>query len=107
MTTFQWKVTGLQVFQDPKPNTVTMSNFTILGTEGDLVGSVSYAVNLLPPDPKKFTAFDQITQDMAVGWTKAALGQDRVTAMEAEVQALIDAQKAPQPAPAPLPWQTE
>ena len=107
MTTFNWKVNGLQVLQNPEPNTVTMSSFTIVGTEGDITGSVTYSVNLLPPDPKDFTAFDQITQDMAVEWTKAALGEDRVAAMEAEVQASIDAQKVPEPTPAPLPWESQ
>ena len=103
-TTFTWQVNGLQVMQSPEPNTVVMSNFTITGKEGDLSGSVSYSVNLLPADPANFTPFDQITQEQAILWTQEALGADRVAAMEGEVQQQIDAQKVPTPQPAPVPW---
>lgn len=104
MTEFTWIINGLQVMQSPEPNTVVMSNFTICGKEGEITGSVSYAVNLLPADPSDFTPFDQITQEQAVQWTQAALGPERVASMEAEVQDQIDAQKIPEPEPAPLPW---
>lgn len=106
MTTFTWKINGLQVMQTPGANTVTMSNFTILGEDGGKTASVSYSVNLLPADPASFTPFDQITEAMAVQWTMDALG-DRVAAMEGEVQALLDAQSVPTPEPAPLPWAQE
>lgn len=105
MTTFTWTINSLQVMQSPEPNTVTMSNFTILGKDGDLTGSVTYSVNLLPASPANFTPFDQITQAQAVQWTQEALGPDRVASMEGEVQAQIDAQKVPTPQPAPLPWE--
>lgn len=104
MTIFTWKVNNLQVMQTPEPNTVVMSNFTILGKDGDITGSVTYSVNLLPADPASFTPFDQITQEQAILWTQEALGPDRVTAMEGEVQQQIDQQKVPTPQPAPLPW---
>lgn len=106
MTTFTWKINSLQVMQSPEPNTVVMSNFTILGDDAGITSSVTYSVNLLPADPANFTPFDQITQEQAIQWTQAALGADRVAAMEAEVQAQIDAQKVPEPQPAPLPWQS-
>lgn len=107
MTTFTWKVNSLQVMQEPGPNTVTLSTFTILGEDDGTQGSVSYAVNLLPAAPADFVPFDQITEEVAVQWTQEALGPDRVAAMEAEVQKLIDDQKIPTPQPAPLPWETE
>lgn len=83
----------------PQPETAVMSNFSV-SQDGQ---SVTYSVNLLPADASKFTPYADITQDMAVAWTKDALG-DRVAAIEAEVQALIDAAKVPAPQPAPLPW---
>ena len=88
----------------PEPETVVMSNFTINDTQSGLTGSVTYSVNLLPNDGKNFIPYADITQVEAVQWTQDALGADRVAAMEAEVQALIDAQKVPTPQPAPLPW---
>ena len=88
----------------PEPETVTMSNFTISDTQDGLSGSVTYSVNLLPNDGKNFIPYADITQAEAIQWTQDALGADRVAAMEAEVQAQIDAQKVPTPQPAPLPW---
>ena len=88
----------------PEPETVVMSNFTINDTQDGLTGSVTYSVNLLPPDAANFTPYADITQAQAVQWTQDALGVERVANMEAEVQAQIDAQKVPTPQPAPLPW---
>lgn len=88
----------------PEENTAVMSNFTILGEDDSVTGSVTYSVNLLPADADNFTPFSDITQEMAIQWTKDALGEDRVAAMKAEVQTQIDAQKVLTPQVAPLPW---
>ena len=99
-----WIINSLSVMNTPEPETVVMSNFTINDTQGGLTGSVTYSVNLLPADASNFTPYADITQAQAVQWTQDALGASRVAAMEAEVQAQIDAQKVPTPQPAPLPW---
>ena len=99
-----WIINALSVVNVPEPETVVMSNFTISDTQDGLTGSVTYSVNLLPADTKNFIPYADITQDEAIQWTQDALGVDRVAAMEAEVQALIDAQKVPSPQPEPLPW---
>jgi hypothetical protein len=77
-----------------------MSNFTI-AKDGQ---QVNYSVNLLPANPDDFTPFDQITQEQALAWTQAALGPERVTNMETEVDFLIAQAAVPTPQPAPLPW---
>lgn len=99
-----WIINALSVVNVPLPETVVMSNFTISDTQDGLTGSVTYAVNLLPADTKNFIPYPDITQAEAIQWTQDALGVDRVADMEAEVQALIDAQKVPSPQPEPLPW---
>lgn len=104
MTTFTWQVTNVQVVNTPQPDTIAMTTFTITGQEGDITGSVTYAVNLLPADGENFTHFSSVGHDMAVQWTKEALGEDRVTAMEAEVQKHIDDQKIEYPVSKDLPW---
>lgn len=97
---YNWTINSLQVMNSPEPQTVVMSNFTI-AKDGQ---SVSYSVNLLPANPGNFTPFDQITQEQAVEWTQAALGPERVAAMENEVDVLIAQAEVPTPQPAPLPW---
>jgi hypothetical protein len=84
----------------PEPQTVVMSNFTI-AKDGQ---QVNYSVNLLPADPENFTPYNDITQAQALEWTQAALGPERVAAMENEVDMLIAQAAIPTPQPAPLPW---
>ena len=84
----------------PLPETVVMSNFTI--SEDNQ--SVTYSVNLLPADAANFIPYADITQAEAIQWTQDALGADRVSAMEAEVDALIAQAAIPVPQPEPLPW---
>ena len=97
---FVWTINSLQVMNTPEPQTVVMSNFTI-AKDGQ---QVNYSVNLLPANPDDFTPFDQITQEQDLAWTQAALGPNRVAAMENEVDMLIAQAAIPTPQPAPLPW---
>jgi hypothetical protein len=97
---YEWTINSLQVMNSPEPQTVVMSNFTI----AKLGQQVNYSVNLLPANPDDFTPFDQITQAQALEWTQAALGPERVTNMETEVDFLIAQAAVPTPQPAPLPW---
>ena len=103
--TYTWKVTGLMVQNEGDLEKVAvMSNFSINGTDGEYTGQVSYAVNLLQPDAENFTPYADITEEQAVQWTKNALGEDRVSAMEQEVVDQIAKASIPVPQPAPLPW---
>ena len=97
---YEWTINSLQVMDNPEPQTVVMSNFTI----AKLGQQVNYSVNLLPANPDDFTPFDQITQAQALEWTQGALGPERVTNMETEVDFLIAQAAIPTPQPAPLPW---
>jgi hypothetical protein len=100
----KWIINNLMVMNQEFLDMVTMSNFTISDIQGDLQGSVTYSVNLLPADPDNYTPYSQVTMEQAIDWTKAALGESRVTAMEKEVQDMIDIQKIAVPVSAPLPW---
>ena len=103
--TYTWKVTGLMVQDEGDLEKVAvMSNFSINGTDGEYTGQVSYAVNLLQPDAENFTPYADITEEQAVQWTKNALGEDRVSAMQQEVADQIAKASGPVPQPAPLPW---
>ena len=95
-----WTINSLSTLNTPEPETAVMSNFTI-SEDGQ---SVTYSVNLLPADASNFTPYASITQAMAIEWTKDALGDDRLEAMEAEVDALIAQANVSTPQPQPLPW---
>ena len=50
---------------------------------------------LAAPDPSAFTAYDSVTEANCIGWLKTEMGDDAVTALEAGLQANIDAQITP------------
>ena len=103
-TVFNWRVDGLFVTQTPGTNTVVMINFTVRGEDQGIYDSVNYSVELRPASLDNFVPFEQITHEQAIAWTKEALGQQRVEAMQQEVQNKIDEQKKPIPTKANLPW---
>ena len=51
--------------------------------------------SLAAPDPSNFTAYDSVTEANCIAWLKAEMGADAVTALEAGLQANIDAQITP------------
>jgi hypothetical protein len=95
-----WTINSLSTTNNPEPDTVVMSNFTI-SEDGQ---SVTYSVNLLPADASNFIPYSDITQAEAIQWTQDALGADRIAAMETEVDELIAQAAIPEPVPTPLPW---
>ena len=55
-----------------------------------------------PSDPS-FVAYDNLTEEMVVGWVKDAMGPEQVAAYESSIQAQIDTQLNPVVASG-LPW---
>lgn len=91
-----WKVTTLQK-QDigNLKDVAVFASFTATATEGDKTASVSYSVNLLPPDAKSFVALSDLTpeekQAIAVEWVQAAMAQPDKTDIAAELaQKLVE-----------------
>lgn len=53
--------------------------------------------------PDSLIPFDDLTEDMVVGWVKEKLGAEKVAEVEAALQAQIDEQHAPSKASG-TPW---
>lgn len=84
---------------------VLTAHWRCTGADGEFTGSV-YGVQSFPakdPADPAFVPYDQITEEQALGWTKAALGAETVAAHEAAVQGQIDALKNPTSATG-VPW---
>lgn len=85
-----WKVTSLQK-QDigNLKDVAVFASFIATATKGKHTASVSYSVNLLPPDAKTFVALSNLSpeekQAMAVEWVKAAMAQPDKTDVAAEL----------------------
>jgi len=105
-----WKVTSLQKQDiDNLKDVAVFAGFTATAAEGDKTASVSYSVNLLPPDAKSFTSLEQTTEAQAVEWVKAGLnapGKIGVAGVEEELAAKLAAQE-PVVTAATLPWGKE
>lgn len=76
-----WIVTGTSDTLDPDGNAYTA---TSIGTQ-----------TISTSDLSSFTPFADLTNADVVAWTKAAMGADEVTALEANIQSQIDLEITP------------
>jgi hypothetical protein len=58
------------------------------------------------PDQPNFVPYDQLTQDIVLGWVWAGMGDEAKTAIEAKLTAKVQAQLSPTTAQG-TPWATE
>ena len=91
---FNWTVSAMDyaVSQDGHTNVVNTVHWRCSKTDGDNSGSSYGTVGLEAPSGS-FVEWADITEATAVGWAKAALGDDQVAATEAAIDAQI-AEKA-------------
>jgi len=85
-----WTVDAMDytVSQDGKTNVVNTVHWRVSKTDGDDSGSSYGTVGLEAPSGS-FVEWADVTEATAVGWAKAALGDDEVAAVEAAIDAQI------------------
>ena len=91
-----WTVSAMDyaVSQDGHTNVVNTVHWRVSKTDGDHSGSSYGTVGLEAPG-ESFVEWADVTEDMAVGWAKAALGDDQVASTEAAIDAQIAEQATP------------
>ncbi len=107
MTTYTWTISAL----DCKPavgdlqDYVVTSHWRCNGISNNYTGTVysttSFEVN---PDKPNFTPFNQITEAMAIQWTKDSLGEEQVAAVYSSIDSQIETQINPSVITPSLPW---
>ena len=87
---FNWTVSAMDytVSQDGHTNVVNTVHWRVSKTDGDHSGSSYGTVGLEAPSGT-FVEWDDITEATAVGWAKAALGDEQVSSIEAAIDAQI------------------
>lgn len=70
------------------------------GNSGYVYGSIGFEYDATSPD---FIPFESLTEDVVIGWVKAAIGEETVAAHEANIAAQIESQKNPVQASG-VPW---
>ena len=93
---FNWTVSAMDytVSQDGHTNVVNTVHWRCSKTDGDNSGSSYGTVGLEAPSGT-FVEWDDITEATAVGWAKAALGDEQVSSIEAGIDAQIAEQANP------------
>jgi len=108
MTTFTWKVANLERnVADGKVYTVHYTVNALSDTvdpnseSGGFYSAGAYgSVGL---DGEVTTPFEQLTEEVVIGWVKEQFGAEKVAEIEAALQAQIDEKVAPTKA-AGVPW---
>ncbi len=91
-----WTIAAMDydVSSGGKTNVVTQLHWRCMKADGDHTGSRYGSVGLEAPG-ESFVEWNDITESTAVGWAKAAIGADQVTAIETSIDAQITESKTP------------
>jgi hypothetical protein len=107
--TYQWDIQSMACYPtyQSQTNVVFTVNTLITATSDtdpparSLVG-ISTAVTHNPDDP--FVAYEELTPDVVIAWVKAAIGDDGVANIQANLDAQIQNILTPPVVNPPLPW---
>jgi hypothetical protein len=89
---------------DGKTDVVFTCHWVLSGTDGTYNGSVYGTVGVTLDPDAPFTPYADLTQAQVIGWVQAVLGEEQVTAYEANVAQQIENQINPPVVTPPLPW---
>ena len=100
-----WTIAQLE--RNTSDDGVVVAHWRATDSDGDHSGS-SYGTCGFTPDSSAdgYTAYADITEAQAIGWVKASMGEEGVTALEDSIAAQIEESKAPAVV-AGTPWQHE
>ena len=97
-TTFTWAIANLE--RETSDGFVFTGHYTVSAADeaysaadeaysAGAYGSVGFE------RPENLIPYDDLTQDMVVGWVKDQLGEEKVTQIEEALQAQLDEKRAP------------
>jgi hypothetical protein len=107
MTTFTWTVKQLLTETIAgEQNYVVIANYEVVGVDGEYTASLSNIARFSTENVDNFTPYEDLTNEIVIGWIQAELGVDGVSNLEACIQGQIDSQINPPVVPqnTPLPW---
>jgi len=104
---YTWIINAMYVVQNPEPNYVVNVIWTLSGTDGQYTASIQGNTELdVTSDQPDYIPYDQLTQDIVIGWVQDALGPTGIYNYEQNIVGQIDSMINPPVSPeqAPLPW---
>jgi hypothetical protein len=104
--TYTWNVVQMDCYpeQDGNTDVVFVVHWTLSGEEAGFSGGVYGSVGVTLDAGATFTPYADLTLAQVIGWVQDALGEDQVTAYEANVAQQINDQVVPPVVTPPLPW---
>ncbi len=106
MTNFTWLVNTLWTETVAgEQNYVVIASYDVTGVDGTYTASLSNTAQFSTSSVSPFIPYDQLTNDIVVGWIQQELGENGVNSIEACIQGQIDSQINPPVTPevTPLP----
>ena len=107
MTTYTWNVTDLYTETiDGEQNYIVIANYEVVGVDGEYTASLSNIARFSTASVTPFVPYEDLTNEIVIGWIQDELGVDGVSNLEACIQGQIDSQINPPVTPqnSPLPW---
>lgn len=107
MTTFTWKVLSLYTETiEGEQNYVVIANYEVVGVDGQYTSSIQDSARFSTENVNSFIPYEDLTNDIVIGWVQSVLGPDTVANYEQSIQGQIDQQINPPVTPqnTPLPW---
>jgi len=98
-TTFTWAVANLE--RKTADGFVYNAHYTVNAEDGTYSAGAYGSIGL--ERPESLIPFDDLTEDMVVGWVKDQLGDEKVAEVEAALQSQLDEKRSPTKA-AGVPW---
>jgi len=99
-TTFTWAVANLE--RETADGFVFTAHYTVNAEDGTYSAGAYGSIGFERPDD--LIPFDDLTEELVIGWVKEAIGGDeKVTEIEAALQAQLDEKHAPTKAGG-VPW---
>ena len=106
MTNYNWVVTDLytQTIENEQ-NYVVTAFYDVTGVDGVYTASLSNVAQFSTASVSPFIPYENLTNDIVIGWIQSELGVNGVSSIEACIQGQIDSQINPPVTPenTPLP----
>ena len=100
MTTITWQID--QMKRLTVDGFVVWVNYSAIAVDGDVSASVVGIVEYTQKAGETYIPYDQLTEQIVIGWVQTTLS-DEGRDVDAELQVMIDAKKAPVVASG-MPW---
>jgi hypothetical protein len=100
-TSFTWAIANLE--RHTADGVVFTVHYTVNADDGTYSAGAYGSLGLEAPEPDSMILFDNLTEEIVVGWVKGKFGEEKVAEIEAALQAQLDEKHAPTKA-AGVPW---